>query len=143
MDIFKQINNAVLDLQASDYQTFERPLKELANLLGHAELAQVNAALTNGLDLESFLGESAKTQGGMVGSARLVWPPERPRQLGLIVLLLRKFVDQPDEIIQFGHTFCYAGSKLDASLHAVVRQIIIPFQRGLPGLRARAGPRGI
>ena len=129
MDIFKQINNAVLDLQASDYQTFERPLKELAGLLGHAELARANAELIDGLNLDSFLEESARTQGGMAGSARLVWPPERPRQLGLIVLLLRWFAGQPDEIFQFGLTFCNAGSKLDATLHSVVRQIIIPFQR--------------
>ena len=80
MDIFKQINNAVLDLQASDYQAFERPLKELAGLLDHAELSQANAELTDGLDLDTFLAESARTQRGMAGSARLVWPPERHRQ---------------------------------------------------------------
>ena len=129
MDIFKHINNAVLDLQASDYQTFERPLKELVNLLSHPELAGANASLTDGLDLEAFLEESGRTQGGMLGTARLVWPPERPKQLGLIVLLLRKFADDPGEMMQFGHTFCHAGSKLDANVHAVVRQVIIPFQR--------------
>lgn len=31
VDIFQQINNAVLDLQASQSQTYERPLKTLAN----------------------------------------------------------------------------------------------------------------
>lgn len=32
-DIFAQINNAVLDLQGSQMQTFERPLKNLSRLL--------------------------------------------------------------------------------------------------------------
>lgn len=129
MDIFKQINNAVLDLQASDYQTFERPLKELVNLLGNPDLARANAMLTEGVDLNAFLQESNGTEGCMVGSARLVWPPERPKQLGLVVLLLRKFADDPGQMMQFGHTFCNAGSKLSANVHAVVRQVIIPFQR--------------
>lgn len=129
MDIFKLINNAVLDLQASDYQVFERPLKELVNLLNHPELAPANAVLTEGLNLDSFLEESVRTGSGMIGSARLVWPPERPKQLGLVVLLLRKFADDPSGMMQFGHTFCHAGNKLAANVHAVVRQVIIPFQR--------------
>ena len=146
MDIFKQINNAVLDLQASSYQVFERPLKELASLLSHSELTQANAALTEGLDLDSFLEKSAQTQGGMIGSASLVWPPERPKQLGLVLLLLRKFADDPDEMIQFGHTFCHSGSHLDANIHAVVRQVIIPFQRDYRDYvlaRGRVEPRVI
>lgn len=32
-DIFSEINNAVLDLQAAQLQTFERPLKKLAQQL--------------------------------------------------------------------------------------------------------------
>lgn len=32
-DIFADINNVVLDLQASQAQTYERPLKKLAQLL--------------------------------------------------------------------------------------------------------------
>lgn len=129
MDIFRQINNAVLDVQASDYQSYERPLKELARLLAHRDLAPANTALTQGLDLDAFLEESHATQGSMSGSARLAWPPERERQLGLVLLLLRRFADKPSDILQFGHTFCNAGSDLAANIHAVVRQVIIPFQR--------------
>jgi hypothetical protein len=33
LDIFGEINNAVLDLQNSQLQTYERPLKKLAQLL--------------------------------------------------------------------------------------------------------------
>ncbi len=76
----------------------------------------------------------------MVGSARLKWPPERPRQLGLIVLFLRRFAGHPDEIFQFGLTFCNAGSKLTATFHAVVRQIIIPFQRDYRDYVLAQGP---
>ena len=67
MDLFKRINNAVLDLQATDLQGYERPLLELTRLLEHPDLAAANAALTDGLDLDAFLTESEATQGGRWG----------------------------------------------------------------------------
>src|SRR5262249_8245016 len=30
---------------------------------------------------------------------------------------------------EFGHTYYYAGNKIDANIHSVVRQVIIPFAR--------------
>ena len=58
VDVFSQINNAILDLQAAQQQTFELPLKKLARLLSDAELEGVNKILTDGVDLERFLEES-------------------------------------------------------------------------------------
>ncbi|MFK0685924.1 hypothetical protein SD208_16580 [Ochrobactrum sp. BD67] len=36
--LFTQINNAVLDLQGAQYQTYQKPLKTLARLLSHDDL---------------------------------------------------------------------------------------------------------
>lgn len=129
IDLFGQINNAILDLQASDLQTYERPLKTLGRLLKHPDLEAANAALTEGVDLDAFLTESRATQGGMVGSARLVWPDNHEQTLGLTLLLLLKFGEEPDDITDFGHTFFYSGNKIISGVHAVVRQMIIPFAR--------------
>lgn len=129
VDVFKQINNAVIDLQASDYQGFERPLRELARLLDHPDLARANAALTADLDLDAFLEESSRTKGSMAGSAELAWPPERTKQLGLVLLLLRRFAAKPDDMFGFGLTFYHSGNSATSNLRAVVRQVIIPFQR--------------
>lgn len=63
-DLFANINNAVLDLQASQLQTFERPLKALGRLLRHAELQQANDALVANIDLAAFLKASEETHGG-------------------------------------------------------------------------------
>ena len=41
-DIFGEINNAVLDLQSSQLQTYERPMKKLAQLLRHPDLESYN-----------------------------------------------------------------------------------------------------
>lgn len=129
IDLFSQINNAILDLQASDLQTYERPLRTLGRLLQHPDLEIPNATLTKGLDLDVFLTESRATQGGMVGSAKLLWPDNHEQSLGLTLLLLLRFGDHPDEITGFGHTFFYSGTKIIAGVHAVTRQMIIPFAR--------------
>ena len=46
VDLFSQINNAILDLQGAQLQTFERPLKTLARLLHHPDLEAINRSLT-------------------------------------------------------------------------------------------------
>lgn len=128
-DIFKKINNTVLDLQASDLQSYKRPIKSLARLLREPVLAQINQGLTAGLDLNHFLEESEKTQSSMIGSADLMWPDDPSQALGLIYLLICRFGDDPEYMFNFGHTFYHSGSKINANIHNVVRQVIIPFAR--------------
>ena len=127
--IFKQINNAVLDLQASDFQSCKRPIKNLARLLQEPALQQINQQLTAGLDLNHFIEESEKTQGGMVGSADLLWPADPAQALGLTYLLICKFGEEPDYLFNFGHIFYNGGSKINANIQKVIRQMIIPFAR--------------
>lgn len=128
-DIFLELNNAVLDLQASQLQTYERPLKRLAQLLKHPELNTYNAELTCGLDLEAFINKSEQTGGSMVGSAQLAWP-EDPRQvLGLTLLLIEKLGDDPRYATNFSHHFFYSGKKIIAGIHSLTGQLIVPFVR--------------
>lgn len=127
--IFKQINNAVLDLQASDFQSYKRPIKNLARLLQEPALLQINEQLTAELDLAKFIEDSEQTQGSMVGSADLLWPEESEKALGLTYLLIRKFGEDPEYLFNFGHTFFNGGPKVNSSIQNVVRQMIIPFAR--------------
>lgn len=127
-DLFAQINNAVLDLQSAEYQSFERPLKTLGRLMNHADLESANKKLTKGLDLDAFL-EKHEPGGGMVGSDKLLWPANAEQTLGLTFLLIGRFAEKPDFLTDFGHTFYYSGSKISSSIHAVTRQLIIPFVR--------------
>jgi len=128
-DLFIQINNAILDLQGSDFQSYERPLKTLARLLKNPDLEKANRVLTEGLDLEAFLAESNKSQGSFAGSAKLAWPEEQEKILGLTLLLIHKFAEKPEFMIQFGFTFYNRGNKIIAGVHAIVRQLLIPFVR--------------
>ena len=128
-DLFEQINNAVLDLQASNFQTFARPLKALAKLLSNEDLANTNARLTAGIDLENFLSAAAITATGMAGSASLPWPDDELQILGLSYLLIQRFAANPKELLNFGFSYIDSGKRLDNSLHGVIRQIIMPFVR--------------
>ncbi|KVN69470.1 hypothetical protein WT15_30835 [Burkholderia stagnalis] len=128
-DLFKQINDAVLDLQSSDFQSYIRPLKTLARLLQDSALDEANRRLTASVDLDAFLVESTKSQGGMLGSAQLAWPDDPEKILGLTWLLIRKFAEDPSFMINFGHTYYYGGSKVIAGIRGITRQMIIPFVR--------------
>jgi hypothetical protein len=129
LDLFRQINNALLDLQGSQPQTCERPLKTLGRLLQSDELVQVNRELTEGADFEAFMQASGKTGGSFVGSQQLVWPEDPKRCMGLTLILIEKFAREPDFALNFGHTYYYSGSKIIAGLHSIVRQLLIPFVR--------------
>jgi len=128
-DIFKEINNAVLDLQNSQLQTYERPLKKLAQLLRNPDLEPYNEELTKEVDLDAFIAESEKTSGSMVGSAQLVWPDGPKKTMGLTLLLIEKLANDPRYAINFGHHFFYSGKKVIAGIHALTGQLIIPFVR--------------
>ena len=128
-DIFSEINNAVLDLQASQLQTYERPLKKLALLLKNPELEPYNTELTSGLDLGAFIDDSEKSIGGMVGSGQLAWPNDARQVLGLSLLLIDKLAADSNNALSFSHQFFHSGSKVIAGIHGMTGQLIIPFVR--------------
>lgn len=78
-DMFSQINNAVLDLQASQIQTYERPLKTIARLLQHPSLAEVNRTLVERVKFDAFIAASEKTGVGTMGGHKLAWPGLRTK----------------------------------------------------------------
>lgn len=128
-DIFHQINNAVLDLQASQLQTYERPLKTLAKLLTDPSLKPYNDTLTEGLNLDAFLKASEATGGSFVGSQTLAWPEDENQVLGLTLLLIVKMADDSRFTVNFSHTFFNSGKKIMAGIHAMTRQLVLPFVR--------------
>lgn len=129
IDLFLQINNAVLDLQGSQLQTFERPLKALARLLNDPSLEDINRSLTERVNFEAFIAASEQTGGSMVGSATLEWPEDHELILGLTLVLIDKLANDTSYAINFCHHYFYSGSKVIAGIHALTSQLIIPFVR--------------
>lgn len=128
-DLFKQINNAVLDLQGADLQGVDRPLSKLARLLNHTDLKAPNDELSAGVDLDAFLHESSQTGGSMMGSQSLCWPEDAKEDLGIRLLLVKKLAD-PDFAFQFSHSYFADGSsRIISGFQGMTRQLIIPFVR--------------
>ena len=63
-------NNAILDLQQADYNTYERPVKKMALALSDPDLREISQTLKDNVDFESFI-ENSHDNNGMLGSARL------------------------------------------------------------------------
>lgn len=128
-DIFTQINNAIIDLQASQLQTFQRPLKKLYLLLHDPSLEPFNNSLKKGVDFDAFMAASERTGGSMVGSHHLVWPDNHEQTLGLTLLLIDQLAEDPNHAINFSHHYYYSGTKLISGIHSITRQLLIPFAR--------------
>lgn len=126
--VFADINNAILDLQASDYNTYERPLKKLAKALQAEELSNINDDLRASVDLEAFLA-GQKRQGGMVGGDSLNWPDDKESELGLALAVIEKAAGEPRWLLNFAHHWYYSGNKLAGDLRKVISAVIIPFAR--------------
>ncbi len=129
LDLFRQITNALLDLQSSQLQTYERPLKTLGRLLNSEELQATNQLLTQNLDLDAFLAASQPSRGSFAGSGSLAWPENPEQVLGLTLLLITRLANNPNEIINFGFTYYNSGNKVMAGVHSIVQQLLIPFVR--------------
>ena len=129
VDLFVQINNAVLDLQASSFQSYHRPTKTLARLLLHPDLESANNALTADVDLDKFLEESAATKGNMAGSSSLLWPDDQNKTIGLSLLLIQKFAEEPEFMAGFGFEYFHSGPQIISVVNSITREIIIPFIR--------------
>ncbi|WP_442838668.1 TIR domain-containing protein [Acinetobacter baumannii] len=127
--IFRKIDNTLLDLQASHLQTYENELKKLARLLKDESLESKNAELIKDIDLENFLLNSEKTQGSMVGSAKLLWPDNDIQVLGLKYLLIQKFGNEENFALNFSYIYYSSGRKIIDHIHTLVRNLIIPFIR--------------
>ncbi len=129
LDLFTQINNAVLDLQGAQLQTYERPLKTLVRLIHHSSLEEINQSLMQAVDFDEFLVASEKTGGSFVGSAQLVWPDDQKQVLGLTLILLDRLAKDSNYTTNFAFTYFHAGNNIMSAIQTLTRQLIIPFAR--------------
>ncbi|WP_346344210.1 nucleotide-binding protein [Gluconobacter kondonii] len=136
---FAELNNAILDLQQADYNTYERPLKKLAGALKAEELRAASEALSTKVDFDRFLAES--NQGGsMQGSASLKWPDDKEQELGLTIALIERGAANPDWFMNFGHHWFHNGNKLISGIHKMTRAVIVPFGRDFKTFVRQSAP---
>lgn len=130
VDVFKKIDNTVLDLQASHSQAYDGLFEKLARLLRHESLEKLNSVLTKNVDYADFLVDSHATSLGMRGSSKLQWTGNDEYDLGLKYILIQKIGNDSDFAVDFSHEFFSSSdNKIISCIHNLVRGLIIPFIR--------------
>lgn len=124
----KDLNNAILDLQQADHNTYERPVKKIAVALNDPDLQAINKKLKDNVDFEAFI-ENSNGGGSMVGSAQLNWPLERELELGLTLEMIEKAGSDPRWLQDFAFKWYYDGNKIINGLRKLNRSVLIPFAR--------------
>ena len=124
----EEINDAILDLQMAEYDTYGRPLKRLAQILQSSDLKPTTDKLKESVDFDAFVG-SADDRRGAAGSGRLNWPTNREEELGLALILIERGANNPSWFLDFAFDYYYGGSKTVASIRKITSSVIIPFGR--------------
>ncbi|MCA3078628.1 MAG: hypothetical protein ING71_07570 [Rhodocyclaceae bacterium] len=124
----RAIKDAVLDLQAADYNTYQRPLERLSLALDRPELRAVVTKLRAGADFEAFLAAADRNEGSL-GSGQLKWPSDVEQEFGLVVHLIDRAAQDPNWFLDFAHTFFYSGRKIVGDIRAITKAVIVPFNR--------------
>lgn len=141
---FRQIENAVTDLRQSDSNSFGRHIKKLSRLFHAPSLSPISQELEDACDLDAWLQAGYATRGGMVGSAKLPWPEDTKEELGLILKLVERFAEKPDDAVQFAFTFYHHSNSITNTLQHMVAQLIVPFVRDYLGyVKARTGVKEV
>ena len=124
----RELNSALLDLQAADYDTCARPLKRMAAVLASEDLRRITDELKAGVDFDKFLASSQKA-GGM-GNDHLDWPVDREKELGLTIELIERAAKDIRWFFDFAHRYYSStSSKIIATIQKVTTSVFIPFNR--------------
>lgn len=136
----REIRNAVLDLQSSDYNTYHRPLQRLAAALRSDDLQQYADRLRENVDFDAFLA-AADPGGGMAGSASLNWPTDRSQELGLTIALIERGAENPDWFMNLAFQFYHGGQSVVSSIRKLISSVLIPFDRDFAAWVEENAPR--
>lgn len=123
-----ELNNAILDLQSADYNTYERPLRRLAAILISDDLVEISNSLKSKVDFDAFVQNSNRSD-GMSGSSSLNWPVEKEGELGLTISLIERAAADPQWFLNFAHEYYYGGRKVIGCIRNLTTSVIIPFGR--------------
>lgn len=129
--LFRQIDNAVADLRSADQGGFTRHIRKLSRLLHEPSVEAISQELISSVDVDAVLAAGARTQGGMIGSAKIPWPANPREELGFVIAMIDRFAkdEQERDGWGFAHTFYNNGRSLTANLQNMVGQMIVPFAR--------------
>lgn len=87
--------------------------------------------LTPSVDFDNWYADACKTQGGMVGSARLNWPLEPSERVALQYELVKRIAKGEINLTDFTFTFTYQANNFDENNYAFYERVLVPFHNDL------------
>ena len=135
----EDLNNAILDIQQADYNTYDRPIRKLAAALNDPDLQSINDELKAKIAFDDFV-ENSNRSGAIAGSDQLDWPLEKELELSLTLQLIEKAGNDPSWLLSFSHDWYYDGNKIIAGLRKLTRSVLIPFARDYKAFIAQKAP---
>jgi len=128
-DLFDEYDSLTADVARSRYEFFTTSLKRWFSFLDSAsQFARiVLQQLDAGIEFKPWYQRCAQTGGSMVGSAKLDWPSDSRKYLGLRLALCRAFAQGDISLYDFASTFLYRENDFDVMASDVISQIFTPM----------------
>ena len=134
------MNNAVLDLQTANFNTWPDPMKRLASVVNSEKLKPFADELVKDQDLDAFVANNSKGRG--IGRERADWPVELEERLGLSIAIINRAAENPHWFENFCFSFFFSGTKIMEGVRAATNAIILPFNRDFASfVRSKVGVR--
>jgi len=122
----QRLYSAIQSLYPGDHKSWNRHISKIVRILESDELKPIAEYLSTEADVQAWIQNVEKSQGGMIGSAELQWPESPRESCGLAIALIKHLNSDQQSALQIGHTL-FGNRKFDDDLSDLVRTIILPF----------------
>jgi hypothetical protein len=130
--LFEQYDELAADIARSKHQFFRGNVKRWLDFLdGTAPFSRpILQELEGQVDFKAWF-EPYRLAAMGLGTRSLEWPQERPKRLGIQLLLFRNFSGGDVEPGTFALTLLHSGKHINDGIADIVSQIFIPMSREL------------
>jgi len=132
VDMMVEAKERLEEFSRASYQNAEDALRRYCYVLRpNAPVGALLASMLPTVDFDAWHSSARATEGGMVGSAKLSWPADTRERLALQLELLRRIAAGNVGLLDFAHTFTYAGNRFDDMIAAFFERVVLPFHNDL------------
>lgn len=131
LDLMVEAKERLEEFSRASYQNAEDALNRYYHVLrSEGAVGSLLESLLPSVDFDSWYAEVSATEGSMVGSAKLRWPPDRNERVALQLALLRQVATNELPLVDFAYRFTHA-SDIDGSIRAFFERLLVPFHNDL------------
>jgi hypothetical protein len=131
-DFLSDFDDAVDDIQRSNYQSYESGIRRwLALLHSHLIAKQVVDGLLGAVNIQSWLKQQDENSHGGMGNDELTWPSDQAKYLAIRLALFEHFANTKQGALDFAHQYVSTSTRLDENLRELNDQVFEGLCRDL------------